>query len=298
MHGVPQQNNTRLELGIQHYYARTSCTNLVLKKSMCSSIKMLGEKRPYHDICVQDGEASAEERSPPHNGNPPPPSRATTPQDAGGEGREAAEASPHDAGGGDGSAAGAADGGWGDGSAAEASPHDAGGGDGSAAGASPQKRSRWLETCSTVYSAVGSFVVKRRDWIATEYEDFKTFRDDSARLAAMQAPYTRLHERMDDSLADFRDWGAGVGDTASALASTLDALSPVRTTVPAVVRHCPSCIALPPVILHAADGCTHDKQGRPSCYSCQTCSKRWNVCKTCDQLKRFSTACPKCPSKK
>ena len=100
MHGVPQQNNTRLELGIQHYYARTSCTNLVLKKSVCSSIKMLGEKRPYHDICVQDGEASAEERSPPHNGNPPPPSRATTPHDAGGEGREAAEASPHDAGGG------------------------------------------------------------------------------------------------------------------------------------------------------------------------------------------------------
>ena len=261
---------------------------------MCSSIKMSGEKRPYNDIShEQDGEASAA-LSPPQNENPPVPiggggeggdAAGPSPQDAGGEGGDAAGASPHDAGGEGGDAAGA-------------SPHDAGGGDGSAAGASPQKRSRWLETFSTVYSAVGSFVVKRRDWIATEYEDFKTFRDDSARLAAMQAPYTRLHERMDDSLADFRDWGAGVGDTASALASTIDALSPVRTTVPAVVRHCPSCIALPPVILHAADGCTVDKQGRPSCYSCQTCSKRWNVCKTCDQLKRFSTACPRCPSKK
>jgi hypothetical protein len=270
MHGVPQQNNIGLELGIQHYYARTSCTNPVLKKSMCSSIKMLGDKRPHYDISdEQDDEASAEARLSLENENPPHPTGATTPQDSGGG----------DA--------------WG--GAAGGSPSGVVNGWGGAAGASPQKCSRLQETVSTVYSAVGGFVTNRRDWVAAEYQGFKTFCDDSARLAAIQATYTGLHERMDDSLADFQSWSAGVGDATSVLASSLDALSPVRTTGLAVVRHCPTCVVIPPVILHEANGCTHDKQGRPSCYSCQTCSRKWNVCKKCDQLKRFSIACPTCP---
>jgi hypothetical protein len=104
MHGVLQQNNARLELGIQHYYARTSCTNPVLKKSMCSSIKMSGDKRPYNDISTEQESAtallSAQDANPPHPTGATTPqgaSDATTPQDAGGRCGEAAVASPEDA---------------------------------------------------------------------------------------------------------------------------------------------------------------------------------------------------------
>jgi hypothetical protein len=287
---------------------------------------MLGEKRPYHDICVQDGEASAEERSPPQNENPPRPTDATTPQDACGGGQEATRESPQDAGGGGQEAAGASpqDEGWGGQEAAEASPQDEGGegqdeagaspqdeggGCGNTAGASPHKRSRLLETVSTVCSAAGGFVAKRRDWVAAEYKSFKSFCDDrssnpqlAARLDAIDANFADLHRRMDDSLAGFTRWTEGVGDTASAVASSLEALSSVRTSGTAVVRHCPSCsdvslLGTLPVILQEADGCTYDAQGKPNCYHCNQCNQKWNVCKKCKHLKVFGCACPTCPAK-